>query len=92
MDEALPYQPYNCMPMIAPGALLLLRFVSAGADPHPFHTHGNNFITIARDAFLLSTDGTAADLAESNFTTSVTPGGTEDAIFTWTGAGMGWDI
>ncbi len=88
---ALPNQPYNCLPLMEPGQRLLLRFISAGRDYHPFHTHGNNFLLIARDARLLST-GVGADLALSDFTLTVPPGGTADAIFTWTGAKMGWDI
>lgn len=89
----LPSQPYNCMPVIHPAERLLMRVVQGGRDPHPFHTHGNNFRVIARDGRLLeSAPGAGADLGESDFTISVTPGGTADAIFTWTGANLGWDI
>jgi len=89
----LPSQPYACMPMMHPGDRMLMRIISAGRDLHSFHTHGNNFTIIARDGRLLeSAPGLGPDLAESNFTISVTPGGTADAIFTWTGEKLGWDI
>lgn len=89
----LPSQPYNCMPMMHPGDRILLRFISAGRDLHPFHTHGNHFRAIAYDGKLLeSAPGAGADLSELHFTISVSPGGTADAIFEWTGAGLGWDI
>ena len=89
----LPSQPYNCMPVIHPYDRLLMRVVQAGHDPHPFHTHGNNFRVIARDGRLLESDpGAGANLGESDFTITVTPGGTADALFTWTGENLGWDI
>jgi len=89
----LPYQPYNCMPMIHPGEKLLLRIVSAGRDAHPYHTHGNNFDVIATDGRMLqSAPGAGSDLSYSDFTISVPPGGTADALFTWTGEKLGWDI
>ncbi len=90
----LPSQPYNCAPMMYPGQKLLMRMVGAGRDPHPFHFHGNNAWIIARDGRMLeSTPGTSGpDLAESDFTITTYPGGTADAIFTWTGAKLGWDI
>ncbi|THJ25407.1 MAG: multicopper oxidase family protein [Nitrospira sp. CG24E] len=89
----LAYQPYNSMPQVHPGERALLRLIGAGRDLHPFHHHGNNAWTIARDGRLLqSAPGAGADLAESNFTITVVPGGTVDAIFTWTGEKLGWDI
>jgi len=89
----LPTQPYNCMPMIHPGEKLLLRLVSAGRDAHPYHTHGNNFDVIARDGRMLQSGlGAGADLSYSDFTISVPPGGTADALFSWTGEKLGWDI
>jgi FtsP/CotA-like multicopper oxidase with cupredoxin domain len=89
----LPNQPYSAMVMMHPGERILLRFVSAGRDFHPFHAHGNNMLIIARDGRLESSGpGAGADLAESNFTITVPPGGTADAIFTWTGKGLGWDF
>ena len=87
----LPTQPYNSLPRINPCDTLLLRMVGGGLDGHPLHTHGNNINVIAKDAWLLSTNGTDADLAFSDFTQSVYPGETYDAVFTWTGENMGWD-
>ena len=89
----LAYQPYNSMPQIHPGERALMRLIGAGRDLHPFHHHGNNAWIIARDGRLLqSAPGAGADLAESNFTVTVVPGGTADAVFTWTGEKLGWDI
>jgi hypothetical protein len=90
----LPSQPYNCAPMMNPGQKLLMRLIGAGRDPHPFHFHGNNATIIARDGRMLeSSPGVSGpDLAESDFTITAYPGGTVDAIFTWTGARLGWDV
>lgn len=95
MDGApwLPTQPYGAMVRMHPGETILLRFVGAGRDLHPFHTHGNNLLLIARDGRVLqSRPGVGPDLAESEFTQTVAPGETLDALFTWTGAQLGWDI
>lgn len=89
----LPAQPYNCMPMMEPGQKLLMRLVGAGRDSHPFHFHGNHAKVIARDARLLSSaPGAGADLGPMQFTIQTLPGETDDAIFTWTGEKLGWDI
>jgi FtsP/CotA-like multicopper oxidase with cupredoxin domain len=89
----LPTQPYDCMPMFRPGERVLMRVVGGGRDPHPLHHHGNNSSIIARNGRLLaSMPAAGADLAESVFTIPVAPGETTDAIFTWTGAKLGWDI
>jgi FtsP/CotA-like multicopper oxidase with cupredoxin domain len=91
--EWLPTQPYGAMVMMHPGEKILMRVVNGGRDPHPFHTHGNNFTVIARDGRLLeSAPGAGADLAYSDFTLKATPGATYDATFEWTGKGLGWDI
>lgn len=94
-DDApwLPTQPYNCMPRMHPGEKLLMRIINAGSDLHPFHHHGNNSWTIAHDGHLLeSMPGAGADLAISDYTITTIPGETYDAIFEWTGKGLGWDI
>ena len=92
-DPLLPSQPYNCMPMMHPGEKILLRMIGAGRDMHPYHTHGNHHRVIARDGRLLSSaSGSGADLGELAFTTTVVPGSTADAIFTWTGEKLGWDM
>jgi hypothetical protein len=94
----LPTQPYNALPQMHPGERVLMRMVSAGADPHPFHTHGQNHLVIARDAKVLSTNvlvspNPVANLAISDYTTTAVPGETVDAIWgPWTGAKLGWDI
>jgi FtsP/CotA-like multicopper oxidase with cupredoxin domain len=95
----LPNQPYNCMPMMHPGQRVLMRLVSAGRDLHPFHTHGNHTTLLARDAHVLHGGGAVdplgrpyPDLSERLFTISVPPGGTADAVYEWTGAGLGWDV
>jgi FtsP/CotA-like multicopper oxidase with cupredoxin domain len=89
----LPTQPYGAMARMHPGEKLLMRVIGAGRDLHPFHHHGNNSWTIARDGRLLeSAPGAGPDLAVSDYTLKVVPGGTYDAIFEWTGKGLGWDI
>jgi FtsP/CotA-like multicopper oxidase with cupredoxin domain len=89
----LQTQPYSAMPRMHPGEKLLMRMIGGGRDLHPFHHHGNNTWTIARDGRMLeSAAGAGPDLAVSDFTLKVVPGGTYDAIFEWTGKGLGWDI
>ena len=92
-DPWLPTQPYNCMPRMRPGDRLLMRVVGAGRDPHPFHHHGNHARVIAQDGRLLeSAPGAGPDLGYMVFTVPAVPGETRDAVFTWTGQGLGWDI
>jgi hypothetical protein len=89
----LPTQPYGAMVMMHPGERILVRLINAGRDLHPFHTHGNNVTVIARDGRLLeSAPGAGPDLAYSDFTVKAVPGATYDALFEWTGKGLGWDI
>jgi manganese oxidase len=89
----LPHQPYGSMAHTRPGEKVLLRLIGGGRDLHPFHHHGNNSLIIARDGRLLeSAPGAGADLAVSDFTITVHPGGTVDALFQWTGEKLGWDI
>jgi FtsP/CotA-like multicopper oxidase with cupredoxin domain len=98
MDNAhyLPNQPYNCMPEMHPGERVLMRMIGAGRDLHPYHTHGQNHLVVARDGRLLNDPLTAAgtpNLAVSDFTTTVVPGETVDAVWgPWTGARLGWDV
>jgi hypothetical protein len=81
-----------------PGEKVLMRMVGGGLDLHPFHTHGQNHLVIARDGRVLSSNALAAanpvaDLALSDYTTTSVPGETVDAIWgPWTGARLGWDI
>ena len=89
----LPTQPYNAMPRMHPGEKLLMRVIGGGRDLHPFHTHGNNFWILARDGRVLeSAPGAGPDLAVSDFTLRTVPGETYDAVFEWTGKGLGWDV
>jgi hypothetical protein len=88
----LPTQPYNCMPMIYPGEKMLMRMIGAGRDQHPFHHHLNHGVIIAQDGRPLTSDGQTIDRGIGEFTIQSVPGGTQDAIWTWTGAGLGWDI
>jgi FtsP/CotA-like multicopper oxidase with cupredoxin domain len=90
----LPTQPYNCMPMMRPGERMLMRIIGAGRSLHPFHHHGNHSRVIARDGRLLDSGvgSPEIDLSYEVFTVQSVPGQTVDAIFTWTGEGLGWDI
>ena len=93
MAPWLPYQPYDCMPMMHPGEKLLMRVIGGGRDLHPFHHHGNHARVIARDGRLLeSAPNQGPDLSYEVFTIQSQPGSTIDAIFEWTGKGLGWDI
>jgi manganese oxidase len=86
-----PNQPYGALARTHPGEKVLVRMIGAGRDAHPYHLHGNHHLVIARDGRLLK-GPMGEDLSEFAFTTTVAPGQTFDAIFTWTGEGMGWDI
>ena len=89
--DILPYQPYGSLTRMHPGERLLVRVVGAGREMHPFHTHGNHVRLLARDGRMLLTD--TNDLAGPLlFTIPSLPGGTADAIFTWTGKELGWDM
>jgi FtsP/CotA-like multicopper oxidase with cupredoxin domain len=93
-DNFVPYlrsQPYNAIARLHPGEHVLVRMIGAGRDLHPHHLHGNHHRVIARDGRLLKGSG-GQDLSEYAFTSSVAPGQTTDALFTWTGEGLGWDI
>jgi FtsP/CotA-like multicopper oxidase with cupredoxin domain len=89
----MPTQPYNALPRMHPGEKILMRVINAGRDLHPFHHHGNNATVIARDGRMLeSAPGTGPDIGVSDFTIKTVPGQTYDAIFDWTGKGLGWDM
>ncbi len=88
-----PTQPYNALPRMHPGERLLMRMINAGRDLHPFHHHGNNTWTIAVDGRMLASNpANGPDLARSDNTLRMIPGQTIDAIYEWTGKGLGWDI
>ncbi|GAB4336222.1 MAG: hypothetical protein Kow0089_06330 [Desulfobulbaceae bacterium] len=89
----LPHQPYNCMPRMHPGEKLLMRVIGGGRDLHPFHHHGNHSRIIARDGRMLTGNVlNGPDLSHEVFTIQSQPGSTIDAIFEWTGKGLGWDV
>ena len=86
----LPHQPMNCLPLFQPGERVLMRYVGAHRQIHPQHPHGNHARLIARDGRLLLND--AGDMVGPTIATpSVTPGQTQDTIFSWTGKRLGWD-
>lgn len=96
----LPTQPYSALVRMHPGEKLLLRVINAGRDLHPFHHHGNHATPIARDGRVLSSAPTGSsqylitppDATSADFTVRAIPGQTLDAIYEWTGKGIGWDI
>ena len=89
----LPNQPYNIVPRTHVAETVLARVISAGRDLHPFHFHGNHVKLIGRDGRLLeSAPGTGPDLARVDFTIQAVPGSTYDALWSWTGYKLGWDI
>jgi len=92
-DLTLPHQPYNTLPMMHPGDKVLARVVGAGKEMHPFHTHGNHVKVLARDGDLILSETNSSHLAGPDlFTIPSLPGGSVDAIFEWTGEGLGWDM
>jgi len=89
----LPHQPYNSLPRMHPTDKLLMRVISGSRDLHPFHHHGNHALIIARNGRLLeSQPGAGTDLAQEVFTIQSVPGQTVDALFSWSGAQLGWDM
>jgi FtsP/CotA-like multicopper oxidase with cupredoxin domain len=86
-------QPYNTVLRAHPGEQVLLRMVGGGRDLHPMHHHGNNSWAIARDGRMLaSTPTSGPDLGLSDYTIQIVPGQTYDALWSWSGKGLGWDI
>jgi len=87
----LPYQPYSALARMHPSEKVLVRLIGGVRDLHPQHMHGNQHYVIARDGRILK--GPAGeDLSEGLNTTTVSPGQTTDALFTWTGENIGWDV
>ena len=88
-----PTQPYGALVRMHPSERVLMRVIGGGHDLHPFHHHGNHARVIAVDGHLRqSATGGPLDLSNEVFTIQSVPGQTVDAIFTWTGKDLGWDI
>ena len=86
-------QPYNGNPHMHPGERLLMRVVGQGRLQHPFHFHGNHARVLARDGNLMLSQSDATKLAGPLlFTIPTVSGQTVDAIFSWSGKGLNWDV
>jgi hypothetical protein len=87
------HQPYNGNPHIHPGEKLLMRVIGQGRWQHPFHFHGNHARVLARDGNLILSQSDATKLAGPLlFTIPTVSGQTVDAVFSWTGKGLNWDV
>jgi FtsP/CotA-like multicopper oxidase with cupredoxin domain len=91
---AYPHQPYNGNPQIHPGEKLLMRVIGQGRYQHPFHFHGNHARVLGRDGNLILSDLTPTPSLAGPllFTIPTVSGQSVDAIFTWTGKGLNWDV
>ena len=91
-NPLFPHQPYQSLALAEPGDKVLVRNINAGHDSHPFHYHGENLRFVGRDGRMLSSDGAVADLGRSDNTINSAPKQAVDAIWTWTGKDLNWDI
>jgi len=92
-SAAYAHQPYNGNPHMHPGEMVLMRVVGQGRWQHPFHFHGNHARVIARDGNIILSQTDATQLAGPLlFTIPTVSGQSVDAIFTWTGQGLNWDV
>lgn len=92
-SPAYPSQPYNGNPHLHPGESILIREIGQGRMQHPLHIHGNHARVLARDANLLLSAADEKSLAGPLiFTFPTVPGQTVDALFTWNGKGLNWDV
>ena len=91
-SAAYPNQPYNGNPHMHPGELVLMRVIGQGHNQHPFHFHGNHARVLARDANMLQSQTSTKLAGPLLFTIPTVSGQTVDAIFTWTGQGLNWDV
>ncbi len=91
-NPLFPNQPYESLVQAHPGDEVLVRNVNAGQDSHPMHYHGENLRFIGRDGKMLSSNGDVADLGRSDNTINSAPKQTVDALWTWTGKNLGWDV
>ncbi len=97
----LPNQPYNGNPHMHPHELVLVRVIGQGRIQHPLHIHGNHARVLARDGNMLLVPndvnsplpgGIARLAGPLIFTFPSVSGESVDAIFTWTGKGLNWDV
>lgn len=92
-SPAYPNQPYNGNPHLHPGETMLIREIGQGRIQHPLHIHGNHARVLARDGNLLLSAVDQNSLAGPLiFTFPTVSGQTVDALFTWTGKGLNWDV
>jgi FtsP/CotA-like multicopper oxidase with cupredoxin domain len=91
-NALFPNQPYQSLAMSHPRDKVLVRNANAGQDNHPFHYHGENHRLVGRDGNMLSSDGMTADLGRSDNTLNSAPKQTIDALWSWSGRKLGWDI
>jgi FtsP/CotA-like multicopper oxidase with cupredoxin domain len=91
-NPLFPNQPYESLVMSHPGDKVLVRNVNAGHDSHPMHYHGENLRFVGRDGKMLSSDGVISDIGRSDNTINSAPKQTVDAIWSWTGKDLNWDI
>ncbi|MET0026519.1 MAG: multicopper oxidase domain-containing protein [Candidatus Thiodiazotropha sp.] len=91
-NPLFPNQPYESLVQAHPGEIVFVRNVNAGQDSHPMHYHGENLRFIGRDGKMLSSDGSIANLGRSDNTINSAPKQTVDALWTWSGKDLGWDI
>jgi FtsP/CotA-like multicopper oxidase with cupredoxin domain len=94
-----PHQPYNGNPHLHPNEFVLIREIGQGRIQHPLHIHGNHARVLARDGNLLlvpndtgGPNGSARLAGPLVFTFPTVSGQSVDALFTWTGKGLNWDV
>lgn len=94
-----PNQPYNGNPHLHPNEFILVREIGQGRIQHPLHIHGNHARVLARDGNMLlaandtgGLNGTARLAGPLIFTFPSVSGQSVDALFTWTGKGLNWDV
>jgi len=102
-SAGFPHQPYNGNPHMHPGENVLVRVVGQGRWQHPLHIHGNHARVLGYDGHLITAKADvdaipAKALAAQRlagpllFTFPTVSGQSIDAIFTWTGKDLGWDV
>ena len=92
-SPAYPAQPYNGNPHLHPGETMLVREIGQGRIQHPLHIHGNHARVLARDGnLLLSTVDQTSLAGPLIFTFPSVSGQSVDALFTWNGKGLNWDV